>query len=107
MRVLERMAPGSSVVFDYSQPREVLPAVEQQMLDSISARVAKAGEPFQLFFTPGQLAEEMGTLQPAGAWLKTWMEGGWNAAVSCRETKRWAAVLRGSAGRICHARVGL
>jgi methyltransferase (TIGR00027 family) len=59
MRVLERFAPGSSVVFDYSQPREVLPAVEQQMLDSISARVAQAGEPFQLFFTPVQLAEEM------------------------------------------------
>jgi hypothetical protein len=50
---------GSAVVFDYSQPREVLPPVEQLMLDSLSARVAMAGEPFQLFFTPEQLAEEL------------------------------------------------
>lgn len=59
MRVLARFAPGSEVVFDYSQPREVLPPVEQLMLDSLSARVALAGEPFQLFFTPEQLAEEL------------------------------------------------
>ena len=59
MRVLARFAAGSEVVFDYSQPREVLPPVEQLMLDSLSARVALAGEPFQLFFTPEQLAEEL------------------------------------------------
>ncbi len=59
MRILARFVPGSEVVFDYSQPREVLPPVEQLMLDSLSARVALAGEPFQLFFTPQQLAEEL------------------------------------------------
>jgi methyltransferase (TIGR00027 family) len=58
-RVLGSFAPGSAVVFDYSQPREVLPEREQLMLDSMSARVAQAGEPFQLFFTPPQLAEEL------------------------------------------------
>jgi methyltransferase (TIGR00027 family) len=59
MRMLGRFSQGSSVVFDYSQPREVLPFTEQLMLDSLSARVAQAGEPFQLFFTPPQLAEEL------------------------------------------------
>jgi methyltransferase (TIGR00027 family) len=58
-RVLGRLADGSTVVFDYSQPREVLPPREQLMLDSLSARVAGAGEPFQLFFTPETLAQEL------------------------------------------------
>ena len=102
MRVLERMAPGSSVVFDYSQPREVLPAVEQQMLDSISARVAQAGEPFQLFFTPGQLAEEM---EHYGWRVVEDLDGrGLNARYLAG--RHDGLVLRGSAGRICHARVG-
>lgn len=59
MRVLARCAVGSEVIFDYSQPREALSHREQLMLDSLSARVALAGEPFQLFFTPAQLAEEL------------------------------------------------
>jgi methyltransferase (TIGR00027 family) len=58
-RVLGGFAAGSTVVFDYSLPREALPPTEQLMLDSLSARVAQAGEPFQLFFTPESLAEEL------------------------------------------------
>ncbi len=56
--IVERPA-GSGVVFDYSQPREVLPFVEQMMLDSMSARVAQAGEPFQLFFRKEDLAQRL------------------------------------------------
>ena len=103
MRVLERMAPGSSVVFDYSQPREVLPEVEQLMLDSISARVAQAGEPFQLFFTPEQLAEE---LRHYGWRVMEDLDGkGLNARYLAERSDGLA--LRGSAGRLCHARVDL
>jgi methyltransferase (TIGR00027 family) len=102
MRVLERLAPGSSLVFDYSQPREVLPAVEQQMLDSISARVALAGEPFQLFFTPAQLAEEM---QRYGWRVVEDLDGkGLNARYLADRCD--GLQLRGSAGRLCHARNG-
>ena len=102
MRVLERMAPGSSVVFDYPQPREVLPAVEQQMLDSISARVAMAGEPFQLFFTPEQLAEEM---EHYGWRVVEDLDGkGLNARYLAG--RHDGLVLRGSAGRLCYARIG-
>ena len=36
--LLGSFAPGSSVVFDYSQPREALSPVEQLMLDSLSSR---------------------------------------------------------------------
>ena len=62
LRVLARFAPGSQLLFDYSQPRHVLPPREQLMLDSLSARVALAGEPFHLFFTPEQLSAELSTL---------------------------------------------
>ena len=99
MRVLGRFAPGSKVVFDYSQPREVLPPVEQLMLDSLSARVALAGEPFQVFFTPEQLAEEL-----ARAEMRVAEDLDGEAL-----TKRYFAgrtdglVLRGRASRVCVA----
>ena len=58
-RVLGGFASGSDAVFDYGQPREVLPPVEQLMHDSLAARVAQAGEPFRLYFTPQELAAEL------------------------------------------------
>jgi len=50
---------GSGVVFDYGQPRHVLPPQEQLAHDSLAARVQLAGEPFQLFFTPEEVAAEL------------------------------------------------
>jgi methyltransferase (TIGR00027 family) len=50
---------GSGVVMDYSRPRHVLPFLEQLAHDSLAARVALAGEPFQLFFTPEEMAAEL------------------------------------------------
>ena len=102
MRVLGRFAAGSEVVFDYSQPREVLPPVEQLMLDSLSARVARAGEPFQLFFTPEQLAEEL-------EWLGMRVVEDLDAATL---TSRYLAgrqdglMLRGKGARMCVAAAG-
>jgi methyltransferase (TIGR00027 family) len=49
---------GSGVVVDYGQPREVLPPLEQMGRDSLASRVQLAGEPFQLFFTPDEIANE-------------------------------------------------
>jgi methyltransferase (TIGR00027 family) len=51
--------PGSGVVFDYGQPRAVLPPREQLAHDSLAARVKGAGEPFQLSFTPADIAAEL------------------------------------------------
>ena len=99
MRQLARFKAGSEVVFDYSQPREALPPIEQLMLDSLSARVALAGEPFQLFFTPAQLAEEL-------EWLGLRVVEDLDSKAL---TARYLAgrtdglVLRGRAGRICVA----
>jgi methyltransferase (TIGR00027 family) len=99
MRVLAGFAEGSEVVFDYAQPREVLPEREQLMQDSLRARVALAGEPFQLFFTPEQLQEEL-------EWLGMRVVEDLDGATL---TERYFAgrtdglELRGKAGRVCVA----
>jgi hypothetical protein len=71
------------------------------MLDSLSARVALAGEPFQLFFTPQSLAEELPRFD------LTVVEDLDSAALN----KRYLANrpdglhLRGQAAHLCHAEV--
>jgi methyltransferase (TIGR00027 family) len=50
---------GSAVVLDYAQPRSALPFFEKLAHDSLAARVQQAGEPFQLFFTPAEIAAEL------------------------------------------------
>jgi len=96
-----RLPAGSSLVFDYSQPREVLSFTEQLMHDSLSARVAQAGEPFQIFFTPQSLAEELPRYD-----LKVVEDldsDALNARYLAHRTD--GLHLRGKAGRLCHAEV--
>jgi methyltransferase (TIGR00027 family) len=50
---------GSGIVFDYGQPRHALPPREQLFRDAFAARVAQAGEPFELHFTPKEAAAEL------------------------------------------------
>jgi methyltransferase (TIGR00027 family) len=50
---------NSGLVFDYAQPRSALPSTEQLAFDSLASRVQLAGESFQLFFTPHQIAAEL------------------------------------------------
>jgi methyltransferase (TIGR00027 family) len=52
---LGQFPQGSGVVFDYSVPRTSLGLIERLALDALSRRVARAGEPFRLFFTPDEL----------------------------------------------------
>jgi methyltransferase (TIGR00027 family) len=61
---------GSGVVLDYAQPRAALPPMEQLERDSLAARVQMAGEPFQLFFRPEEVAAELSafhTLEDLGS----------------------------------------
>jgi methyltransferase (TIGR00027 family) len=51
--------PSSGLIFDYAQPRHMLPPLEQLALDSLASRVQLAGEAFQLFFTPTEIATEL------------------------------------------------
>jgi methyltransferase (TIGR00027 family) len=55
--------PGSGLTLDYGQPRSALPPLEQMAHDSLASRVEKAGEPFQLFFTPPEIAAELSRFQ--------------------------------------------
>jgi methyltransferase (TIGR00027 family) len=99
VRILSTLPEGSAVVFDYSQPAEALSMVERMMLESLSARVAMAGEPFQLFFTPPQLAEEL-------EWLGIRVvEDVGGEAMTARyfAGRSDGLMLRGKAGRMCVA----
>lgn len=58
LRFFGGMAAGSGVVLDYGLPREAVDEISRMALDELSARVARAGEPFRLFFLPEELAKE-------------------------------------------------
>ena len=100
LRALQPCAAGSELVFDYAYPRSALPPVEQLMLDSMSARVAQAGEPFRLFFTREELRDE---LQMAGLHL---LENLGSAELNGLYFNGRSDGLhtRGRAGHLCHAR---
>jgi methyltransferase (TIGR00027 family) len=50
---------GSGVTFEYVLDHSLLSVRERMALDLLAARVEKAGEPFQLFFTPQQMRDEL------------------------------------------------
>ncbi len=50
---------GSGVVFDYALERRLLSMRQRMALDAMAARVAQAGEPFQLFFDPARLTADL------------------------------------------------
>ena len=53
-----QLPAGTAVSFDYALSPETLSPVGRKAFDALAARVAAAGEPFQLFFTPDQLEAE-------------------------------------------------
>jgi methyltransferase (TIGR00027 family) len=53
------MPAGSGVVFDFAIDRKLLNIGQRIALDVLSRRVAATGEPFQLFFDPARLREEL------------------------------------------------
>jgi methyltransferase (TIGR00027 family) len=63
LRWIGSLPSRTGVVFDYAVARSALNLIERAALDALSRRVARAGEPFQLFFEPLELAatlREMG-----------------------------------------------
>lgn len=62
LRWIAGLPPGSGVVFDYTIPRESMSEAERQAFDALAERVARAGEPFRLFFDPEQLDVELRAL---------------------------------------------
>jgi methyltransferase (TIGR00027 family) len=62
LKFIAGMPSGSGVVFDYSLPREMMTENERRAFDALAERVARTGEPFRLFFDPGQLEVELRAL---------------------------------------------
>jgi methyltransferase (TIGR00027 family) len=62
LRFIAKMPEGSGVVFDFAVDPALLNAGQRQALDALSARVARYGEPFQLFFDPAKLQQDLETL---------------------------------------------
>ncbi len=56
---IARMPAGSGVVFDFAVEPALLNAGQRQALDALSQRVARYGEPLQLFFDPERLQDEL------------------------------------------------
>jgi methyltransferase (TIGR00027 family) len=54
-----QLPAGSAVSFDYSVAPETLSKVGRTAFDALAGRVAAAGEPLQLFFTPETMAAEL------------------------------------------------
>lgn len=100
-RFLARLPPRSGVVFDYGQPREALTPAEQLMRDSLGARVAQAGEPFRLFFSPSALGEEL-----ARCGLTVIDDLG-SAEINAHyfTGRSDGLAVQGSGGRLCYAQV--
>jgi len=54
-RFLGSLREGSGVAFDYAVEPSSLPLLERMAVRALSQRVARAGEPFRLFFVPNEL----------------------------------------------------
>jgi O-methyltransferase involved in polyketide biosynthesis len=53
------MPAGSGVVFDFVADPALLNKGQRQAFDALAERVARYGEPFQLFFDPAELLHEL------------------------------------------------
>jgi len=59
LRFIAGLPRSSGVVFDYAISRELMGEAERQSFDVLAERVARAGEPFRLFFAPEQLIADL------------------------------------------------
>ena len=59
LETISALPAGSGVSFDYGLSRESLRFFQRLAFDALARRVAAAGEPFKLFFTPAELEAEL------------------------------------------------
>jgi methyltransferase (TIGR00027 family) len=59
LEMIGQLPAGSGVGFDYALPPETLSAAGRTAFEALAGRVAAAGEPFRLFFTPEELESEL------------------------------------------------
>ena len=58
LETIAQLPSGTAVSFDYGLSPQSLSPLRRIALNALAGRVAKAGEPFRLFFTPEQLDAE-------------------------------------------------
>jgi methyltransferase (TIGR00027 family) len=61
LKTIAQLPSGSGVSFDYALAPETLTPLGRVAFDALAERVAAAGEPFQLFFTPQSMQAELCT----------------------------------------------
>jgi methyltransferase (TIGR00027 family) len=59
LSAIAQLPAGTAVSFDYGLPPHTLSPVGRKAFDALAGRVAAAGEPFQLFFTPEEMESEL------------------------------------------------
>ncbi len=59
LRTVAALSPGTEIIFEYAVPKELLDEESQRFLARSMAVAAARGEPFQSFFEPAQLAEQV------------------------------------------------
>ncbi|MFZ0745294.1 MAG: SAM-dependent methyltransferase [Terracidiphilus sp.] len=59
LSAVAQLAAGTGISFDYAFRPETLNPKRRMVFDALSQRVAAAGEPFQLFFTPEEMESEL------------------------------------------------
>ncbi len=57
--LIRSLCPDNAIAFDYALPRQALSDLEKMASDALSAGVARAGEPFQGFFRPEILVNDL------------------------------------------------
>ncbi len=62
LTLIARMPKGSGVVFDFAIDPGLLNAGQREAFEALSKRVAAYGEPFQLFFNPEKLVNDLKTM---------------------------------------------
>jgi methyltransferase (TIGR00027 family) len=92
---------ATGLVLDYSQPRSALPFLEKLAHHSLASRVKLAGEPFQLFFTPTEIAAELVSNGTAFRSLEDIGSAEINARYFANRTDNLKLI--GSAGRLLSA----
>ena len=59
LQAIASLAPGTAVSFDYGILPHSLRPHRRQVFEKVAERVAAAGEPFRLFFTPTELDDQL------------------------------------------------
>jgi len=59
LQAIAQLPAGSGACFDYALSPESMSPLRRRAFETLAARVAAAGEPFHLFFTPDELEAEL------------------------------------------------